>query len=218
MNCSRNEAIMKYSPVTVANLPSSPAPRNIMRRLGAVDLADSADIENNFRKDWLSEAMSHCSFKGVWMLLPAEDLPFTGDLVGRMISGCNWAVLMAVTAGEEISLWIKELFEAGNGAKGAFADAVASEGVEAALSYMQKMITISLVRNGISVKKARISPGFGDFLLAEQCTMLQMLDCRERLGISVNNAFIMSPEKSATALTGAFEIIQTTNTGVLYDS
>ncbi len=204
---------MNFLPVTISSLPAAPSKRCIMRRLGAVHLATGEDIENNFHNDWYTETLSHCHFEGVWRILPAAELHFQGELAARLMAGCPWGVLMAVTAGKEITQWINELFTSGNGAKGTFADAVASESVEDALTYMHKRISSVLYREGISVKKARISPGFGDFRLASQLDIMQFLECESRLGISMNEVFFMTPEKSATALTGAFEIVPTTNTG-----
>lgn len=199
--------MMNFRSVKISGLPGAPPREAVMRRLGA----DPAEAASQFRDRWYREALEHCEFNGVWRLFRAADL--TGDgiglgggLVTRLLDGCEWGVLMAVTAGPGITAWIKELFAAGNAAGGTFCDAVAGEGVEEALSSMHRTLVNTLSRQGISLKRARISPGYGDFQLSCQPTVIRELDAERLLGISVNQVNFMTPEKSATALTGGFEI------------
>ena len=202
---------MNFHPITMPYLAAEPSAAAVMRRLGS----KTERAEEYFREDWYREALDHCCFRGVWRLLPAEETKAGAEstLVANILKNCPWCLFMAVTAGPEITEWIRGLFASGNGAKAAFADAVASEGVEDAMNTMQKTVTGNLFRSGISVKKARISPGFGDFALDSQPDILQLLDAEKILGITLNNVFFMTPEKSTTALTGAFDIINSIETG-----
>lgn len=54
----------------------------------------------------------------------------------------------------------------------------------------------------------RFSPGYGDLPLLVQKDIFSILDCSKRIGLSLNNSFLMSPSKSVTAFVGLTDIIQ----------
>ncbi len=198
---------MNFKSIKISGLPGAPSREAVMRRLGA---APDSGI-SGFRDRWYGEALEHCDFNGVWRLfrsaeLTGEGIGFGGGLVTRILDGCEWGVLMAVTAGPGITAWVGEIFASGDAARGTFCDAVAGEGVEEALSSLHRSLVSTLSRQGISLKRARISPGYGDFSLSCQPTVIRELNAGELLGIRVNKVNFMTPEKSATALTGGFEI------------
>ena len=53
--------------------------------------------------------------------------------------------------------------------------------------------------------RPRYSPGFGDFTLENQTGVFSVLDPPRRIGLTLRDTLIMSPEKSITALAGITE-------------
>ena len=72
-------------------------------------------------------------------------------------------------------------------------DAVASSAVEALCDYIQDSLP--------EQTKARFAPGYGDFTLEMQGRLLEFVDAY-KIGISVNDSFMMTPMKTITAIMG----------------
>ena len=51
--------------------------------------------------------------------------------------------------------------------------------------------------------RPRFSPGYGDFNISHQETLMRMLDCAKTIGLTMTDSFMMTPTKSVTALIGA---------------
>ena len=50
--------------------------------------------------------------------------------------------------------------------------------------------------------RPRYSPGYGDLSLSRQADFFRLLELPKRLGLSLNEHFIMTPSKSVTAVIG----------------
>ena len=50
--------------------------------------------------------------------------------------------------------------------------------------------------------KPRFSPGYGDLSLETQKDIFIILDCPRKIGVTLNESFLMSPSKSVTAFVG----------------
>ena len=50
--------------------------------------------------------------------------------------------------------------------------------------------------------KMRFSPGYGDFSLEHQKDFFRLLELEKNLGMNLNNALLMTPTKSITAVIG----------------
>ena len=53
--------------------------------------------------------------------------------------------------------------------------------------------------------RPRFSPGYGDLPLALQADVFWALDCTSKIGVSLSESLIMSPQKSVTAIIGISE-------------
>ena len=75
-------------------------------------------------------------------------------------------------------------------------DALASAAAEALCDSVNRTIA-----EGLSLKP-RFSPGYGDVPLSVQGPILRRLRADSTLGITLNEAFLMTPVKSVTAIAG----------------
>ena len=48
-----------------------------------------------------------------------------------------------------------------------------------------------------------VQSGYGDFDIAFQKPLMQMLDCAKNIGLTMTDSYMMTPTKSVTALIGA---------------
>jgi cobalamin-dependent methionine synthase I len=84
-------------------------------------------------------------------------------------------------------------------------DATASEIVDAAFDWIQGYYAQNIQRQYRRLTTRRISCGYGDLSIKYQQLFYNLLHL-EHLGITMNKAYMLIPEKSATAVTGIEEI------------
>lgn len=120
--------------------------------------------------------------------------------VASLLSGCCMASLVAATIGPEISMEIERLMNERKMTEAMILDAFGSEAAEATVDYVQRLMEESARGNGLGPSR-RFSPGYGDWLLSAQKEILSELGAG-RIGMSVNESFILFPEKSVTAVIG----------------
>jgi len=108
---------------------------------------------------------------------------------------CKKVIMFAATIGIEIDRKI-EKYSAINQLKSTIYHSVGSALVESFCDYVSKVVT-----NKKTILK-RYSPGYGDLSLEYQRPILNILDANKKVGISLNDSYIMSPSKSVTAFIG----------------
>ncbi|MBE6598554.1 MAG: Vitamin B12 dependent methionine synthase activation subunit [Ruminococcaceae bacterium] len=113
----------------------------------------------------------------------------------RNLSGCTDAFVLAVTLGIGVDRLLMRL-NAISQAEHFITDALASAMAEALCDRAEEKIT-----EGLSVKP-RFSPGYGDVPLGVQRPLLCRLQAASTLGITLNDACLMTPSKSITAVIG----------------
>ena len=185
----------------------------IYRRLGykrgitKIDERKREEIERH-----IEYAASLVSSKGAGLRVPLErvDPPLvilkTGaDIksakLAKFLNGCKEALFIGTTAGGAVMDAIREDTEGGNMTRGVIIDAVASEMTDAALDWIVGFFNHLLAREKACLTRARFSAGYGDFLLENQAMMYDMLEL-DRIGVTINENFILMPEKSVTAVVG----------------
>ena len=116
----------------------------------------------------------------------------------KLFSGCSSAYVAAVTLGIDADIYINRLGIT-SGAGSFVADAVASSLGEAAMDYVNTLLEkeANLTR--------RFSPGFGDFELKWQESVLGFLRADNHIGIKLGANYVMSPRKSITAIMGVID-------------
>ncbi len=113
--------------------------------------------------------------------------------LARSLAGCERAVLFAATVGVEIDRLIARYARI-SPATALFLQAIGTERVEALCDTFERDIG--------AANRPRFSPGYGDFPLEAQREIFALLDCARRIGLSLNESLLMSPQKSVTALIG----------------
>lgn len=121
--------------------------------------------------------------------------------LARMLRNSDEIMLMGATAGEAVMNAIRDDSLSGRMTRAVILDAVASEMADHALDWMVAFFNQELRRTRRQLTKRRFSAGYGDFLLENQKWIYDTLDLG-RLGVELTESFILTPEKSVTAVAG----------------
>ena len=130
-------------------------------------------------------------------------LVLEGVSIAEHLDGARSATLMAVTIGMGIERELRRL-SLTNALDHALFDAAATTLVEQAAADAEELVRARAREQG-RFANARFSPGYGDLPLACQGVLLDALDARRRLGITLSPSLLMTPTKSVTAVIGIFD-------------
>ncbi|MDR0890373.1 MAG: Vitamin B12 dependent methionine synthase activation subunit [Oscillospiraceae bacterium] len=161
--------------------------------------ADAAVLEKIEEvKHALERVIAPAHIAGTWDVQIEEDTvflagrTFQSHALARHLCGCKQAVLLAATLGTGADTCIRQ-YTASAMEKAVIAQAVCAARIE---QYCDS------VTSELSYPTPRFSPGYGDFSLQYQRDILQLLDCAKRIGLTMNDAYMLLPSKSVTALIG----------------
>ena len=163
----------------------------------------------------IKEGFSLCEPKGAWIRVKIADradesVIFENGMVIKsksikdLLKMSDSALFLFATAGAKIVESAEDSFKNGDSLRSIIYDAVGSETAEAAIDWLNTYIRRELMRTGESLTKMRFSPGYGDFLLENQRYFFDLLNMKD-FGVSLNEKYIFSPEKTVTALIGILE-------------
>lgn len=124
-----------------------------------------------------------------------------GKALAAHLIHCKEAVLMLSTAGKTVVHEIEVLVKKGEMSEAVILDAAASEITDAGLDFLMDYLTNMLRRTGRMLTKRRFSPGYGDFELKQQQDLAKLMGI-ERFDLSLNEACMLTPEKSVLAIAG----------------
>ncbi len=127
-------------------------------------------------------------------------LSLPGGAIARHLAGCDACILLAVTLGFAIDRHISTEGHA-SPYRALLLDACASAAIEDLADHATEQARALLLKKPHSVT-FRFSPGYGDLPLALQPKLLELLDARRLLGLTVGRALLLSPIKSVTAIIG----------------
>lgn len=120
--------------------------------------------------------------------------------LARHLEGCFRATLLVCTLGSGLDEAQGRLSAEGEVTRALILDAIGSETVEAFAERLDQSVAQRAAKAG-SPTRRRFSPGYADWPLAEQAKMFSLLE-PESIGVTLNEAFMMSPQKSITAVIG----------------
>jgi hypothetical protein len=186
---------------------------DIFRRLGyrkGVTRLEPQELAEMDRA--IDDALSFIHLRGIARRIAIEEKRSTKTLLStgetlksrnlaRMLRNSEEIMLMGATAGPAVMDAIRDDSLHGRMTRGVILDAVASEMVDHALDWMVAFFNQDLRRERRQLTKSRFSAGYGDFLLENQKWIYDALDLG-RLGVELSESFILTPEKSVTALAG----------------
>lgn len=121
-----------------------------------------------------------------------------GQDISAHLDGCRQVVLLAATLGHGVDRAIRTA-QAQQMAKAVVLDAVASAAIEEVCHQAEREIRASVPDRFLTW---RFSPGYGDYPLSVQREFLAMLQADKTVGLTVNQAYLLVPGKSVTAVIG----------------
>ncbi len=152
----------------------------------------------------LREADPKYAFRRVTLSYPTETGVDLGFCVSescaliKNLSGCTEAFVAVCTLGIEVDRMIAKLSKTSR-AEAFIFDSVASALAEAVTDVMEKEITEGLVTC------PRFSPGYADFSIECQPSLLDFLGAPVYLGVTAGDSCFMTPMKTVTAVIGIKE-------------
>ena len=115
------------------------------------------------------------------------------------LAGCGEVYLACGTLGAEFDAYHR-LVSVRSGADALIVQAVGAAAIEKVMDGIEDDIRAELAPGETLV--ARYSPGYADFPLAEQRTLLTLLDSARKAGVSLTDSLLMVPSKSVCAVIG----------------
>lgn len=118
----------------------------------------------------------------------------------RNLCGCNKVIAFAATVGVAIDRLIGR-YSALFPLKAYAFQAIGTERIETLCDCFEAEIRREYEAWGVYTAR-RFSCGYGDFPLEKQSDFFAALDCSRKIGLTLNDNFLMSPSKSVTAIIG----------------
>lgn len=131
------------------------------------------------------------------MKLAGTNVVFCGNAIRRHLAGCGRVYLVAATLGLGFDKLVAKLMRE-EPAVGVMTDAAAVAAIE---SYLDDITEeISAKEKGHITR--RFSCGYADFPLQQQADFMRLLDMNRQLGVFLGADFLMTPQKTVTAVIG----------------
>jgi len=150
----------------------------------------------------------------VWRRFPISDgaiasgalrIQVAGTLA-RHLEGCHDAFLVCGTIGAGFDAFQRRS-SVSSGVAALVVQAIGAALIEKWMDETESEIAKELAAGESLVQ--RYSPGYGDFPLAAQHTLLALLDAPRNAGVSLTDSLLMVPSKSVSAIIGVKKGIQT---------
>lgn len=127
------------------------------------------------------------------------DVVFYSESLGINLKDCRQVFLVAVTIGPQVDALIRRT-QALDSVKASIMQAAGAMFAEKTIELINAQIK-DLAASQNTKCKPRFSPGYGDVPLTIQKDFFRLLPC-SKIGLSLMDTLIMSPEKSITAFIG----------------
>ena len=148
--------------------------------------------------------------------LDGAALQLTGESMREHLSDAVAVGVMAVTVGLGVDRELRRLATVSPADQVIF-DSAATTAVERVADACEASVVAAAAERGLYTG-FRFSPGYGDLPLQTQPVLLDTVDARRRLGITMSpTTYLMTPTKSVTAIVGMYEKPQATSHGSCRD-
>jgi hypothetical protein len=191
-------------------LPFVPDKKTVMRRLGSQKASFPEGLSSEIDA-LLRQAASAFSARGKAAVFPLEHIddahivisgvPVESPMLTRLLEKSTSAYLMGASISARDVDRISQAMQAGEGLKAIVFDAYASEYVDGTLDVIIARKNEALRRTGQKLTKHRFSPGYGDLDIRYQKVFFDLLGM-QTLDVSINENYLLSPEKSVIAIAG----------------
>lgn len=175
-----------------------------LNRNEAVRYLGGSGIALNYRMDRLMDecereilAKSSPKYLYIEKALPCEEL-MQGEDIKNHLNGCEKVIVMCATLGAEIDKVIR-INQISDMAKAVVLDSFASVAIEQVCNKFDELIAEKY--EGY-FQTFRFSPGYGDYPIELQKSVLSMLDAPRKIGLATNENSLLTPTKSVTAVMG----------------
>lgn len=128
-----------------------------------------------------------------------SDVKIESKDLARNLRDCSQVVLFAATLGAQCDQLIRRA-QVKDQVKAAVFQATGAMYIEKCVDLLNEKIKEEAAALGKSTRP-RFSPGYGDLSLQVQKSFFRLLPC-QRIGLTLMDTLIMSPEKSVTAFVG----------------
>jgi cobalamin-dependent methionine synthase I len=199
----------------VVRLPDVSIPvKAVLRRLGYP--SDTEEINGEANRIFWEEVKNAPSLLhpvGVFRLLRVrskedDSITFRNSAfvirsrqVARMLMDSEWVAIFMVTIGSVLEEEVKRRFDQQEMAGAVILDAIGSETTDTVADRMHRVVLKEMAEEkGFSVTP-RFSPGYGDWPVTVQGEVLDVCG-GHKVGISVNESYLMIPRKSVSAVLG----------------
>ena len=125
---------------------------------------------------------------------------FRSQKLADNLAQCDKVILFAATLGIDADKLLQR-YEIMNMAKASVAQACGAACMEAYCNLVQEQIREQYKAEECYLRP-RFSPGYGDLSLLNQNIFFRLLNCTQKIGLTLMDSFIMAPEKSITAFIG----------------
>lgn len=166
----------------------------------------SFEVENLLH-EVITECEGALSYRVCFRIVPVQEgelilgeKSVSSESLTRHLLGCERAILFAATIGMGMDRLLQK-YSRLSSAKAVLLQALGAERVEALCDEFEKECKEEEEKKG-NFTRSRFSPGYGDFPLSAQKEILSLLDASRKIGVTLNESFLMSPSKSVTALIG----------------
>lgn len=131
---------------------------------------------------------------------------FKSKKLSRLMKGASSAILFVATAGENVSRLSQTAMKNNDYFSGIVYDTIGSLAAEKCAQAVQNMADKYAERACVRASM-RFSPGYGDWNLSEQKKVFQLLK-PEKIGVRLTERFMMTPEKSVSAVIGIGNVMK----------
>ena len=192
--------------VTITEFFSEPpiCEREILRYAGS---RDADDMTISLMHSCITEIQDKLTYSVCYSKLPvtiSDDgicdfgaFKARSNGLAKNLNGCSEAILFAATVGIESDRLIHKYGHL-SPSRALMFQAIGAERIEA--------LCDSFCHNYENKKQVslqpRFSPGYGDLDINVQSEIFSVLDCSKRIGLTLNDSYLMSPSKSVTAFAG----------------
>lgn len=129
--------------------------------------------------------------------LPDDELTVGKD-IKKHLSGCERAAVICATLGADIDKMLR-ISQISDMPRAVILDSFASTAIEQVCREVDKMLTEKYPEYFFTF---RFSPGYGDYPIELQKNILNLLDAPRKIGLSLNESYLLIPSKSVTAIAG----------------
>ncbi|WZL72953.1 vitamin B12 dependent-methionine synthase activation domain-containing protein [Clostridiaceae bacterium 35-E11] len=184
--------------------------QEVLRYLGYMNQSIEKELERLI-DECIAETKQYAKAKSVVKVFELEKhqhhigllkskLIFRGKDIIQHLKNAKVCAIMAVTLGNDIESKIR-FYEKTNLTKAIILDACATTAVECFCDEVEEEVNKEAHKRKLGITH-RYSPGYGDFSIDIQTSILNTLETQKKIGLTCTEEQILIPRKSVTAVIG----------------